>query len=64
MALSRGDGEVFNHPGGRVWLKNGYLQIRYRRRKMAAFRAEDFVRVPDTVFRQIMTVLNKNAARS
>lgn len=64
VALSRGDGEVFTHPGGRVWLKNGYLQIRYRRRKLAAFRAEDFVRVPDTVFRQIMTVLNKNAARS
>ena len=60
-ALLRKDGLVFAHPGGNVWLKNGLLQVRYRGRKLAAFRAEDFSSTPGSVFRQLMDVLKNNA---
>lgn len=62
-ALKRGDGPVFTHPGGKVILKHGWLQVRWRGRKIVSFRAEDFTVVPDSIFRRIMEILERNATK-
>lgn len=59
-ALAKGDGPVFEHPGGKVSLKKGRLLIRSHGRTVAAFRASDFTATPDTVFRRMMNLLEKN----
>lgn len=59
-ALFQGDGPVFNHPGGRVWLKKGKLLVRHGGRTVAAFRSVDFANTPDTAFRRLTETLERN----
>lgn len=59
-SLSLGDGIVLRHPGGIVRLKNGLFQIHRYGRKIAAFQAEDLTETPAAIFRELISVLEKN----
>lgn len=60
-SLELGDGIVLRHPKGTVRLKNGLFQVHRHGRKIAAFCAEDFIRTPDAIFRELMEVLERTS---
>lgn len=60
-ALPRQNRLLFEHPGGKVRMKDGFLQIRHRGRRPAVIQAEDFSVAPGKIFRHLMDVLEKNA---
>lgn len=58
-ALQLGDGTVFRHRGGAVRLTKELFQVYRHGRKIAAFVAEDFHRVPAEIFHQLIHMLEK-----
>lgn len=62
-AVRLGDGAVFHYRSCKIRLKNGCFQIYRHGRKLAAFRAEDFLRTPAGIFKQIRAISERTSAR-